>query len=129
MDNIPESDGIEMINIHVDIQSMEKLVSDINSHKASSVPNLTTNVLKDAFSVIVPQLVYLFKLSFDPGVYPAAWKIANVMPLKKGGNPTDVNNLRPISLLPLPGKMAERFMHSHISKFLDDHELLNKNQG
>ena len=79
--------------------------------------------------IIVPQLVYLFNMSFDTGVYPAAWKIANVIPLKKGGNPTDVNNLRPISLLPLPGKMAERIMHSHISKFLDDHELLNKNQG
>ena len=128
-DNIPNFDDVEMTNILVDVQMMEKLVRDIDSHKSSSIPNLTTKVLKDAFSVIVTQLVYMFNLSFGTGIYPEMWKMANVIPLKKGGDPTDVNNLRPVSLLPLPGKMAERIVHGHISEFLDDHELLNKNQG
>ena len=40
-----------------------------------------------------------------------------------------MNNLRPISLLPLPGKIAERIMHTHLSNFLENNNLLNKNQG
>ena len=55
--------------------------------------------------------------------------MANVIPLKKGGDPTDVNNLRPVSLLPLPGKLAERIMHSHLSKYIEENNFLNKNQG
>ena len=78
---------------------------------------------------MLPQLVFMYNLSFGTESFPDAWKIANVIPLKKGGDPTDVNNLRPVSLLPLPGKMAERIVHTHISNFLDDKELLNENQG
>ena len=55
------------------------------------------------------------------GIFPDARKVANVVPLKKGGDPRDVSNLRPISLLPLPGKIAERIMHSHISNFVKDY--------
>ena len=40
-----------------------------------------------------------------------------------------MNNLRPISLLPLPGKIAERIMHTHLSNFLENNNLLNQNQG
>ena len=53
----------------------------------------------------------------------------SVVPLQKSGDPKDVNNLRPISLLPLPGKIAERVAHAHISKFLEDNNLLNEEQG
>ena len=48
---------------------------------------------------------------------------------KRGGDPTDVSNLRPISLLPLPGKIAERTMHTHISLFIENQGLLNDKQG
>ena len=53
------------------------------------------------------------------------WKTANVIPLKKGGDPTEVGNLRPISLLPLPGKLAERLKHTHISQFIETQGLFN----
>ena len=35
------------------------------------------------------------------GQVPDSWKQATVIPLKKCGNSTDVNNLHPISLLPI----------------------------
>ena len=48
-DNIPNFDGVEMTNILVYVEMLEKLVRDVDSHKSSSIPNLTTKVLKDAF--------------------------------------------------------------------------------
>ena len=54
--------------------------------------------------------------------------MATVVPLQTSDDPTDVNNLRPISLLPLPGKFAERVEHAHISKFLADNSLFNEGQ-
>ena len=128
-DNIPNFHEEEMGNLEVDLQTMEKVVRDININKSSSIPNLSSRILKDAFMVMLPQLVFMYNLSFSTGKFPDAWKIANVVPLKKGGDPTDVNNLRPVSLLPLPGKMAERIAHTLINGHVENLNLLNQNQG
>ena len=52
-----------------------------------------------------------------------------VTPLPKGGDPTNVSNLRPISVLPVPGKVLERLMHSQISKHLEINSILSTRQG
>ena len=52
--------------------------------------------------------------------------MATITPIQKSGDPSDVNNLSPISLLSLPGKIAERVAHTHIYKFLENNKLLNE---
>lgn len=47
----------------------------------------------------------------------------------KEGDSSDVNNLRPVSLLPLPGKLIEKIVHSRIMKHLETFNLLSNNQG
>ena len=68
-------------------------------------------------------------LSLQQGIFPDAWKLANVIPLFKGGESSDVNNFRLISLLPLPGKLLEKIVHSRINNFFELHNVLNQNQG
>ena len=127
--DLPEYQGDKIGPLHVEVEEIEKLVKGIKTCKASSVPFISANVLKDAFTAISLQLCHMYNLSFTTGIFPDVWKIANVIPLRKGGDPTDVNNLRPVSLLPLPGKLAERLMHSHISKFVEEHGLITDKQG
>ena len=74
--------------LHIELQDIEKVVSDINVCKASSIPFVSTRVLKDAFMVINSQLSYMYNLSFSSGIFPHEWKIANVIPLQKGGGGT-----------------------------------------
>ena len=71
----------------------------------------------------------MINLSFSTGIFPQKWKVANIVPLQKSGDPTDVNNLRPISLLPLPGKIIERVVHTQLSEYLEHCKLLNEHQG
>ena len=94
------------------------IVKDIDVKKASSIENLSTRVLKDAFMILIPQLTYMYNLSFMLRTFPDSWKISNVVPLQKSGDPTDVNNLRPVSLLALPGKIAEKIAHKKINAYL-----------
>ena len=49
--------------------------------------------------------------------------------LCKEGYRETVGNYRPISLLPLPGKLLEKVVHSRISAFLDDNNFLTDQQG
>ena len=104
-------------------------MKDIDVKKASSIENLSTRVLKDAFMTLIPQLTYMYNLSFMLRTFPDSWKISNVVPLQKSGDPTDVNNLWPVSLLALPGKIAEKIANNKINAYLDEHNLLNPKQG
>ena len=72
-------------------------------------------ILKIVFENTTKQLVHIFNVSLNSGKVPIAWKIATVIPIHKGGDRRNVNNYRPISLLSLPGKMLERFVHSQMS--------------
>ena len=85
--------------------------------------------MKDAFLCLVPQLVYLFNLSFTIGNFPDTWKRATIIPLYKGGDKTDVSNYRPVSLLPLPGKLIEKIVHCRMTEFFNRHKVITDSQG
>ena len=79
--------------------------------------------------VLVPQLVFMFNLSFSKGVLPDAWKQATIIPLFKGGVEREVSNYRPVSLLPLPGKLLEKIAHAQLSGFLEENGMISDKQG
>ena len=49
-------------------------------------------------------------MSLQTGHYHALWKMANVAPIHKKGDRQVKNNYRPISLLPLCGKIFQKFI-------------------
>ena len=79
--------------------------------------------------VLTEQLVHFFNCSLSTGIFPDKWKIAKILPLFKGGDCENVNNYRPVSLLPLPGKLLEKIVHKIIVGFWDNNNFLSKNQG
>ena len=66
--------------------------------------------------------------SITKSVFPSKWKEAKVAPLYKNGPHEDVNNYRPISILPVLSKVLEKHVHEILSNFLH-HELLHKTQS
>ena len=121
--------GAHMHEMTVNEDMLFKIIMNINTSKASSIENINSVVLKDAFLILLPQLVKLYQLSLTVCVFPDSWKVANVIPLQKPGDPTNVNNLRPISLLPLPGKILERIVHTQLIEYLEINKLIDVNQG
>ena len=51
------------------------------------------------------------------------------MPLHKGGPKEDINNYRPISILPVISKLLEKHIHDSLMAFLTQFQLLHKNQS
>ena len=52
-------------------------------------------------------------------VFPDVLKIAEVIPLFKGGDMHILGNYRPISLLPIFGKLFEKIIAKRLTDFLD----------
>ena len=73
-------------------------------------------------------LKYLLGKSIEKEVFPSALKIARVTPLFKGGDPSDISNYRPISVLLCFSKILERIMYNRLYKYLTTEKLLYSKQ-
>ena len=62
------------------------------------------------------------------GIYPAQWKNAKIVPVYKSGSVSELDNYRPISILPAISKIAERLVHDQLATFLEDSSLLSPTQ-
>ena len=73
---------------------------------------------KKCFSELNMSLKYLFETSLESGIFPEKVKIVRAIPLFKVGDPANISNYRPISVLPCFSKMLERIMYNRLYKYL-----------
>ena len=101
----------------------------LKANKARGVDKLGARFLKIASPEIAPSLTKLMNFSFSSSVFPKRWKIAKVAPLFKSGDREDLNNYRPISVLPILSKTLERHVHIHLYEYLLHNNLLYARQS
>ena len=79
-------------------------------------------------SVILPlQIIFTNILSIS--IYPGTWKLDNVIPILKKGDKQLIKNYRPISLLPICGKILENIIFNNLYAYLHTNNLITKNQS
>ena len=104
------------------------LFSEININKTSGIEGIRCDVLKTSLKFLLGPMTWLYQLSFDTGIFPDTWKVARVNPIPKNGNLKLITNWRPISLLSVPSKIAERLMHMHLTNVVTDLSFLSDDQ-
>ena len=80
------------------------IIDKISSNKASGYGGLSVRVLKKIAPVFANPLYKLLNLSISTNSLPNHWKKGKVTPLHKVGARNDINNYRPISVLPILSK-------------------------
>ena len=113
----------------IDITTVQELIKQINTNKSSALDGISATALKDALQSIPEQLTYLFNKSLASKTVPLAWKSGLVIPIPKGGDQSKCNNYRPITLLPVPGKLLEKAVCNHLNYYLETNNILSTNQG
>ena len=73
-------------------------------------------------------LILLFQNSTKLSYYPDIGKRSNIVPIHKKNDKQLAENHRPISLLPIFGKIFEKIIFNKIYPFLLEERLLNPNQ-
>ena len=74
---------------------------------------------------IAPVLCRIINQSFSSGIFPSALKTARVCPVFKSGDRANVNNYRPISVLPSFSKIFEKLVYSRLVSYLEKHSILS----
>ena len=97
----------------------------ISANKATEVDGISCALLRLGVTELAPSIAKLINLSLSSGTFPSRWKRAGrVIALHKAGDMDDVNNYRPISVLPVLSKIIERHVHDHLSEYLNVHDLI-----
>ena len=73
--------GRSMLDITVTSKGIEKLLSNLNPHKAACPDQIKPIIIKNFSTPLSPILKHLFQKSLDSGTLPPIWKDANVAPL------------------------------------------------
>ena len=119
----------EMEAIHIDVNGVEKLLSQLNVNKAMGPDLIPTRILKEYANIIAPVITKILEQSIESGISPNDWLKANVAAIfKKKGNKIDASNYRPISLTCIICKILEHIIFSSIMKQYDTFQVRNKNQ-
>jgi len=116
-------------NLSVTEQEIQDVISTLNINKACGYDLISHKMLKNTVQSVAKPLCLLFNRSLNEGLYPDNWKIANVTPLFKKGDKSEVSNYRPVSLLSCCGKLFERLVFKHLYNFFLENNLLYKYQS
>ena len=103
-------------------------LSALDVKKSQGYDNLSVRLLKDSAHFLAPPLTYIFNLSLRKGIFPDSLKVARVTPLYKKGSKDDPGNYRPISVLPVIGKVFEKLVNVRVMDFLESQQILYKHQ-
>ena len=116
---------------HIEIQCDEilSLIRNLNPNMATVSDGISGQMLLLCDNSVVLPLKIVFQNILVASTYPVMWKLANVIPIFKKGDKQSINNYRPISLLPICGKMFEKIIFNNLYKYLNTNNLITKNQS
>ena len=86
-------------------------------------------MIKICDASIAEPLCLIFEKCLETGIYPSVWKKANIVPIHKKESRQNKENYRPISLLPIFGKIFEKLSFDTLYCHLCDNNLLTQNQS
>ena len=96
-------------------------------NKVTGLDSIPARLLKNGAPVISECLTHIITHFFSSGV-PDDWKTPRVVSLLKYGNREEIDNYRPISILPVTFKIAEKVVYNFFS-YLNANNLLSSCQS
>ena len=85
-------------------------------------------VYKNIIPDIIEPITYIVNLSLQSGIMPDLLKVAKVIPIFKKGDKMDPGCYRPISILPILGKIIENFANEQLTGYIENNEILSNQQ-
>ena len=80
--------------------------------------------IKETLDLLAAPLSLIHNLSFEHGVFPDKLKIAKILPVFKGDDPSLFSNYRPISIHPCLCRVLEKLFYLRLSEFLTKFNIL-----
>ena len=90
---------------------------------------ISIRMLKICDKSICKPLKLIFQSCIKHGKFPNEWKMANVVPVHKKSDKQILENYRPVSLLPICGKVFERLIYNSLFEYFIQNDLISPYQS
>ena len=120
-------DKLSSFNISSEV--IFQLIKNLDPNKAHGHDEISVKMLKLLTPSICKPLTLLFENCLTSGEFPNLWKKGNIVPVHKKGDKQLIKNYRPVSLLPICGKLMEKLMFNSIFNFIDTRNMLSVHQS
>ena len=97
------------------VNEIQEIIQNFSNDKASDV---SIFVLKKCSNVISWKLTRFINNFMDEGYFPGILKSGKITPIYKKDNPQIFGNYRPVSVLPIFGKIFEKVIYSRMYSFM-----------
>ena len=101
----------------VQVNQIFKHLKKLSRKKAPGPDELPPGMLKDVAVYIAKPLCHVINQSLRTKIVPEEFKYGIVSPVIRSGNGQDLNNYRPITVLPTCSKIFERCVHGQLAGF------------
>ena len=107
---------------------ISKIIGKFEEKTSTALDGISHKAFKHFPENIIACLTHIFNMSLSKGKFISHFKKAKVVPIYKKKDKSDMNNFRPISLLPVASKILEKIIHSRLYSFLDKNNFFYDNQ-
>ena len=114
--------------VHVSVPTVMKHLKSLNRKKATGLDEIPPCFLKDGARYIAKPLAHIINQLLASGIVLTEFKCGKVVPIYKSGNQTDIDNYRPITILPAISKALEKCVYSQTISYLEQNNLLSNQQ-
>ncbi len=91
------------------VEEIADYIMKLNNSAAIGLDGISARMLKECVNQIAPPLAALLNRCLDEGSFPSVWKSARITPIQKQHGADSITQFRPISVLPVLSKVAERW--------------------
>ena len=118
-----------LMNVNFTENDILKHIRKLNINKAHGHDGIPTRVLKLCDGSITLPLRIIFKNCVARGYFPEKWKMANVVPIHKKKERNLIKNYRPVSLLPICGKLFEKVIFDSLYSYIFNNNFIDDRQS
>ena len=116
----PSRTNLKLHNISITPKMVEKVITNLDSSKASGPDCIPVVVLKNCEPELSYILAKLFNICLKESCFPDRWKVSSVVPVFKNvGERSIAKNYRPVSLLSVVSKVFEKLVNNRIFDHLE----------
>ena len=114
---------------HTTMSEVRKLLLNLRNDCSTGHDAIPVRYIKPVADILVSPLTYVINNCIDKGIFPNEWKVARVCPIPKVKNPTELNEYRPISVLPILSKIFEKVILNQLLSFIETHNVYKTTQS
>lgn len=108
------------------MQELRHAIYSFNKNKAPGPDAIDHKLIRAIFSIVPNLILDMYNVAFNLNYFPSSWKLGELVFFKKEGKPDDLSSsFRPITLLPIFGKIFEKLIIQRIHYKIKSQNVLS----